>query len=73
MEHEQEYLSAVQAAKYVGVNRQRIYFLATEGRLGRQIGGFWLFTRSELDAFKQERAKHPKGGRPKGHGLRKDK
>ncbi len=68
MEQEPEYLNAVQAAKYLGVNRQRIYVLASEGRLGRQIAGYWLFTLPELDAFKQERAKRPKGGRPKSRG-----
>ena len=68
MEQEPEYLNAVQAAKYLGVNRQRIYVLANEGRLGRQIGGYWLFTLPELDAFKRERAKRPKGGRPRSRG-----
>ena len=65
MADEQDYLSAVQAAKYLGVNRQRVYELADAGRLGRRIGGYWLFTLAELDAYKQERTQRPKGGRPK--------
>ena len=65
MADEQEYLSAVQAAKYLGVNRQRVYELADAGRIGRRLGGYWLFTQAELDAYNQERAERPKGGRPK--------
>ncbi len=65
MTDEQDYLSAVQAAKYLGVNRQRVYELADAGRLGRRLAGYWVFTLAELDAYKQDRAERPKGGRPK--------
>jgi excisionase family DNA binding protein len=65
MDKEPEYLNAVQAAKYLGISRPRIYELAKAGRIGRHVAGFWLFTAAELDTFKQERAQRPKGGRPK--------
>ncbi len=65
MADEQNYLSAVQAAHYLGVNRQRVYELADAGRLGRRLAGYWVFTQAELDAYKQERAERPRGGRPK--------
>ena len=67
MEQEPEYLKAQQAASYLGVNRQRLYALVSEGRLGKQIGGYWLFTRAELDAYEQERSQRRKGGRPRKH------
>ena len=55
---------AGEAAKILGVNRQRINELARAGRFGRQIGGrYWVFTRAELEAFKSEPKN--KGGRPK--------
>ena len=65
MTQEQEYLSAIQAAQYLGVNRQRVYELAAAGHLGRRLAGYWVFTRAELDAYRQERTFRPKGGRPK--------
>jgi len=58
-----DYLNAVQAASYLGVNRQRIYQLAKAGRIGREIAGYWVFTREELDAFKAK--PKPKAGRPR--------
>jgi excisionase family DNA binding protein len=63
MQSDQEYLNAVQAAKYLGVNRQRVYQLADAGRLGTRIAGYWIFTKAELDRFKT--LPKPKGGRPK--------
>ncbi len=60
-----ELMSAVQAAEYLGVIRQRVYDLASRGRLGRRVGNLWLFSKAELDAYKAERASKPKGGRPK--------
>ena len=56
-------LTADQAAEYLGVTRQRIYVLTKAGRIGRRIGSTWLFTRGELEAFKQQ--PRSKGGRPK--------
>ena len=62
MTTEPEYLSASQAAAYLGVHRSRLYQLTKAG-LGRQIGGYWLYTKAELDAYKA--APKNKGGRPK--------
>ena len=61
---EEEFLNAQQAAAYLGVHRQRIYQLADEGKIGRKVAGYWVFTRAELDAYEAA----PKGprGRPKG-------
>ncbi len=58
-----ELLKAVQAAKYLGITRQRVYELAEAGRLGQRIAGYWVFSKAELDAFKA--APKSKGGRPK--------
>ncbi len=60
-----ELYNAVEAADYLGVNRQRVYDLAKQGRIGRQVAGFWVFTKPELDRYKTERVNRPKGGRPK--------
>ncbi len=59
-----EEVTAGEAAKILGVNRQRINQLAHDGRIGRQIAGrYWVFTRSELGAFKNNPDRKP--GRPK--------
>jgi excisionase family DNA binding protein len=50
--------TAGKAAKYLGVSRQRIYELAQAGRMGKRIGGddgVWVFSKAELDAYKEER------------------
>ncbi len=60
---EPEYLNAVQAAAYLGVNRQRIYQLAKAGRIGQEVAGYKVFTRDELDAFKAQ--PKAKVGRPR--------
>lgn len=60
---EQDYLNAVQAAAYLGVDRTRIYQLKNAGLIGRQIGGYWVFTKEELEHYKQQPKK--KGGRPR--------
>ncbi len=60
---EEEFLNAQQAAAYLGVHRQRIYQLADEGKIGRKVAGYWVFTRSELDAY--DAAPKGPGGRPK--------
>ncbi len=59
-----ELISAVDAAAYLGVSRARLYAITRTGRIGRQVGGYWLYTRAELDAYQAGR--NPKGGRPKG-------
>ena len=63
MVNDVEYLNAQQAAEYLGVTTQRIYQLAVGRRIGKQIAGFWVFTKAELDAFQTQ--PKSKGGRPK--------
>ncbi len=65
-----ELLTVTQAAKYLDMSRQAIANAAKQGQLGRKRealgtrdGWIYVFTRSELDAWKQ-RNRHP-GGRPK--------
>lgn len=60
---EEEYLNAVEAAAYLGLHRSRIYALAESGRLGKRLAGYWVFTRAELDAYKQTSL--GQSGRPK--------
>ena len=59
-----ELMGAVQAAEYLGITPARVYLLSKQGRLGRRIGGYWLYTKAELDAWKA--GPKSKGGRPKG-------
>ncbi len=58
-----ELISAVDAAQYLDVSPARVYALAKQGRLGRLVGGYWLFTRAELDEYKA--SPKSRGGRPK--------
>ncbi len=58
-----EFLTATQAAAYLGVTRQRVHLLTKEG-YGQRVGSMWLFTRAELDRW-QATPRHA-GGRPKG-------
>lgn len=58
-----EFIGAPEAADYLGVSRTRLYALTRAGKIGRQVGGYWLYTRTELDAWKAQR--NPRGGRPK--------
>ncbi|HSH82146.1 MAG TPA: helix-turn-helix domain-containing protein [Herpetosiphonaceae bacterium] len=60
-----ELINAREAAAHMGVTRTRIYALTRAGKIGRKVGGFWLYTRAELDAYKAQR--NPQGGRPKAH------
>ncbi len=60
-----ELINAHEAAAHMGITRTRIYALARAGKIGRKVGGFWLYTRAELDAYKALR--RPQGGRPKVH------
>ncbi len=57
-----EPLSAAQTAKYLGLHLSRLYQLRNAG-LGRQVAGFWVFTKAELNAYKV--LPHRKVGRPK--------
>ena len=63
MEGEQEYLSAAEAARILGVTRQRVTALAHAGRLGRQVGYYYVFTREEVEQYRDQPKR--KGGRPK--------
>jgi hypothetical protein len=58
-----EMLSSIDAAAYLGVTSERIYALRRQGRIGMMIGGFWVFSKAELDNYKATR----KSGRPKGY------
>lgn len=51
------------ASEYAGISRARLYKLARAGRLGKQIAGYWTFTRRELDDYRA--AEKSKGGRGK--------
>ena len=63
----EDLLNGAEAAKYLGVTRARLYALARTGKIGQSIGGYWLFTKEELDTWKA--ARNPKGGRPKSDDL----
>ncbi|MDP9316926.1 MAG: helix-turn-helix domain-containing protein [Chloroflexota bacterium] len=65
MSEQPVFLNALEAAEYLGVNKQRVYELARAGRIGRRIGGYWLFTETELEAYKAQRELRPRGGRPR--------
>ncbi len=59
-----ELLAAGEAARLLGVSRQRLDELAELGRIPRRrIGRGWVYARADLDAFKQQ--PKSKGGRPK--------
>lgn len=58
-----ELIGAPEAAAHLGVSRARLYALTRAGKVGRQVGGYWLYTRAELDDWKAQR--NPRGGRPK--------
>ncbi len=59
---EPEYLNAQEAAKHLGLTRQRIYALSKAGKIGTHVAGFWLYTMPELDAWRASSTR--KGGRP---------
>jgi excisionase family DNA binding protein len=62
---ETDELTLAEAARELGLSRQRLAVLAKEGRLGHQVAGrYWIFTQSEVEAFKPQ-VKSSKGGRPK--------
>ncbi len=58
-----ELLTTTQAAEYLGVTRQAIHKLTRQG-VGTRYGSVWMFTRGELDAWRDK--PRPYGGaRPK--------
>lgn len=61
--NEDELLTVTQAAEYLGMTRQAAHLLTKRG-LGRRVGSMWLFTRGELDTYRDAPRTH--GGRPPG-------
>lgn len=63
---DQEEMIAADAARYLGVSRERVAALVKKGRLtGRIVAGrVRVFTRDELDAYRAQAATN-RGGRPK--------
>jgi hypothetical protein len=59
----EDLLMGDEAARYAGLSRARLYQIAASGEVGRKLSGHWVFTRTELDAYKA--APKNKGGRPK--------
>lgn len=61
-----ELLTSAQAAEYLGVTRQAINLLTKRPSpgLGRRYGSVWMFTKAELDAWRDK--PRPHGGRPPG-------
>ena len=53
-------LTITQAAAYLGVTRQAVHLLTKQG-MGKRYGSMWLFTRSELDTYRDHPRTH--GGR----------
>lgn len=72
MEDETEYLTPEQAAELLGVHRSRLYALHREGRIGRVVDGYIVFTAAEVAAYKVERDRRPRGGRPSFHNRPKE-
>ncbi len=56
-------LTVTQAAEYLGMTRQAVHLLTKQG-LGKRYGSVWMFTRSELDEYRNRPRTH--GGRPAG-------
>jgi len=62
---EDELLTGVEAAEYLGVTSQYIYKLRREGKLGQLIAGkVWLYPKSQLETFSKNRRSV---GRPIGY------
>jgi len=64
MSENEDLITAAEAARMLGLTRQRVSAIAHTGKLGRQIANrYYVFTRAEVEAY----AKRPKdkGGRPK--------
>ncbi len=59
---QEDLLTAADAARELGVSRQRMTELANQGRLGRRVAGrYWVFTRKEIEEYKRQR----RVGRPR--------
>ena len=46
-----EFLTTPQAARRLGISKIWLQKLAQAGRVGRKVGGRYLFTAQELEAF----------------------
>lgn len=69
---DEQYLTPEEAAALLGVHRSRMYALYREGRYGRMVDGYVVFTPAEVEAYRAERARRPKGGRPNFHDRPKE-
>ena len=56
-----ELINAVAAAAHLGITPARVYLLSQEGKIGRKVAGYWVYTRPELDRWKAQR----RNGRPR--------
>lgn len=59
----QDLLTVTQAAEYLGMTRQAVHLLTKQG-YGHRYGSVWMFTRQELDVYRDKPRLH--GGRPAG-------
>jgi hypothetical protein len=68
---ESEELGAKEAATYLGVTTTRLNEIRrTRQNFGRLVAGrYWVYSKAELDAYKEQREERPKGGRPKSASL----
>jgi len=65
MGRQDQLLTLTDAARELGLSRQRLALIAKEGRIGSQIAGrYWVFTVEEIERYKPL-VKASKGGRPK--------
>ena len=68
MANDDDTVMGEEAARLLGVTRQHLALLARKGIIGQRVlGRYWVFTRSELEAYKA--APKAKGGRPKADAL----
>lgn len=64
MDDKQELFTAGDAAHYLGVTRQRLDLLGSEGRIPRtRLGRWWTYQREDLDRWLNEERRP--GGRPR--------
>lgn len=60
---DQDLIPMKEAAEIAGVTVAAISLAANKGVLGRQIAGHWVFTRAEVEKYRD--GPKSKGGRPK--------
>jgi hypothetical protein len=65
MTQQDQLMTLAEAARELGLSRQRLALIAKEGRLGQQVAGrYWVFTPQEIEQYRPL-VKASKGGRPK--------